>query len=402
MASSRILSDWIDGFVAYTQNSEAPKSYRKWTAISCVAAALQRKCRVEWGTGIVWYPNMYIVLVGPSAARKGTAMNPGLEILESISSIKIAANATSLQALIKRLKETNHNDPDLETGEMYFHASMTIFSKEFTVFLGYQNNAMIAALCDWYDCDRRWKYETISRQTEEIIGVWVNLIGATTPDLIRLCMPIEMIGGGLTSRIIYVVEESKARSEPFPQTTARELQMKMDLISDLERISLLAGRFKYSRDFIDAWGEWYVENDLNPPDMGKHFQGYLGRRATHVMKLSMIFSASRSDEMILEARDLHRAVASLEAIEPNMTKVFRGVGKNPYADVMQQAITWLCSCGRKEISLQEFYIRYQDDLDKVSLDRMLQSLEIVKKVRRIYKPGLGDFIEILPAASATP
>jgi hypothetical protein len=395
-SSKRNLSDWINGFIEYTANSEAPYSYRKWTAISCVASALQRKCRIEWGTGITWYPNMYIVLVGPSAARKGTAMSPGLEILEAIGTIKIAANSTSLQALIKRLKDTNHNDPDLETGEMIFHASMTVFSKEFTVFLGYQNNAMIAALCDWYDCDRRWKYETISRQTEEIVGVWVNLIGATTPDLIRLCMPIEMIGGGLTSRIIYVVEDKKAKSEPCPQTTEEETLLKQQLITDLEKITLMSGKFKYSANFINTWSNWYIENDLNPPDIGKHFQGYLGRRATHVMKLAMIFSASRDNVMEVTVADFNRAVATIHEVELNMSGVFKGVGKNPYADTMHQALTWLCSLDRNEVSLIEFYNRYQDDLDRVSLERMIQSLEIAGKVKRLHKPGADELLLILP------
>lgn len=395
--SERKLTDWINGYLEYTANSEAPYLYRKWTAISCVASALQRKCMLQWGTGIVWYPNMYIVLVGPSAARKGTAMGPGLDILQSVGTIKIAANSTSLQALIKRLKETNHNDPDLETGEMIFHASMTVFSKEFTVFLGYQNNAMISALCDWYDCDKRWSYETISRQTEEIVGVWVNLIGATTPDLIRLCMPIEMIGGGLTSRIIYVVADKKAKSEPYPQTTVDEEEMKIHLIHDLEKIALLAGKFKYSEAFLSAWGDWYVDNDQKPPDLGKHFQGYLGRRATHVMKLAMISSASRHGTMHLELKDLYNAIDTITEVEQTMPGVFKGVGKNPYADVMQQSITWLCTLNKPEVTVQEFYLRYQDDLDRFSLDRLIQSLEIIGKVKRKHGTGgSGDSLLILP------
>jgi len=269
------------------------------------------------------------------------------------------------------------------------------------VFLGYQNNAMISALCDWYDCDRKWKYENISRQTEEIVGVWVNLIGATTPDLIRMCMPIEMIGGGLSSRIIYVVEDRKGRSEPCPQTTPEETELKINLIQDLEKISMMSGKFRYSADFVSAWSDWYIQNDLNPPDMGKHFNGYLGRRATHVMKLAMIYAAAQSNEMIVTVPNLQRAIATICEVEGNMKNVFKGVGKNPYADVMQQAITWLCTLSNTEVSVTEFYQRYQDDLDKVSLDRLIQSLEIAGKVKRMIKPGLGDRLLILPSPQST-
>ncbi len=54
-AEGRKLNDWIDGFMQYTENSEPPLLFRKWTAISCMAAALQRKVRIEWGTALTFY-----------------------------------------------------------------------------------------------------------------------------------------------------------------------------------------------------------------------------------------------------------------------------------------------------------------------------------------------------------
>ena len=215
--SERILEDWIDGYIKYTEDSEPCELYRKWAAISCIAAAMQRKCFIRWGPSLIFYPNLYIVLVGPAAARKGTAMSPGLDILQEIPNIKLSAQATSLQALIRTLKNTNSTDYDPETGKQNFHSSMTIFSKEFTVFLGYQNHSLISALCDWYDCDRKWSYETISRNREEITGVWVNLIGATTPELIQSSLPMEAIGGGLTSRIIFVYADGPGKLVVIPK-----------------------------------------------------------------------------------------------------------------------------------------------------------------------------------------
>jgi len=172
--NERKLDDWIDSFMEFTKESEPPDSFRLWTAISVIAAALQRKVKISWGH-ITWYPNMYIILVGPSASRKGTAMGPGYDLLMDLG-VTLAAQATSRQALISRMKNSTQSELN-EEGKMEFHSSLTIFSKEFTVFLGYHNRELMSDLCDWYDCERRWKYETISRQTEEIIGVWVNIIG---------------------------------------------------------------------------------------------------------------------------------------------------------------------------------------------------------------------------------
>ena len=146
--SSRNLPDWLNGFMELTENSEPPILFRKWAAISTIASALQRKISLDLGLSLTIYPNLYIVLVGPSATGKGTVMKFASDIIEQIPAIRLSAQATSYQALIRRMMTVNLTGIDLVTGAQQFHSSMTVFSAEFTVFLGYQNREMIAALCD--------------------------------------------------------------------------------------------------------------------------------------------------------------------------------------------------------------------------------------------------------------
>ena len=99
-SQKRNLPDWLDGFLKYTETVETASIYRKWVGIMCLSSALQRKVKVDWGVGLKFYPNFYIILVGKSAAGKGTAMRPALDIMKEISGIQLSAQATSLQALI--------------------------------------------------------------------------------------------------------------------------------------------------------------------------------------------------------------------------------------------------------------------------------------------------------------
>ena len=151
--SGRKVQDWIEGFVRVTENTvEAPISYRRWVAISVLAACLRRKCVLNWGY-MQYFPNMYIVLVGPSGrCRKGTAMTPGYKLLEK-RGIKLAAEAITREALIRELGNTT--DTIFHEGATFFHSSLTIYSQELTVFLGYNNQQLMADLCDWYDCRDR-------------------------------------------------------------------------------------------------------------------------------------------------------------------------------------------------------------------------------------------------------
>ncbi|MBU2177553.1 MAG: DUF3987 domain-containing protein [Gammaproteobacteria bacterium] len=392
----RKLPNWIEAFLYYTENTEPPYLFRKWTAIACIAAALQRKCWVEWGTALTFYPNLFIILVGPSACGKGTAMNPGLEIISEIPAIRLSAQATSLQALIRHLKDTNLTDIDMETGKQTYHSSLTIFSKEFTVFLGYHNRELMAALCDWYDCDKRWSYETISRKKEEIFGVWVNLIGATTPDLIQSSLPIESIGGGLTSRIIFIVEEKKGKLVTLPIQTANEKEMKQFLIHDLEKISMMSGRYSVTEGFVSMWDAWCRQAEENPPFHDPKFDGYVGRRRTHLMKLSMIMAAAHGrNGMCLTEDDLTMAVKTLDEVEVKMGTVFRGVGKSDIASLINKATSFFMNSVSKDIPYWQFSRHFSGDMDKLVMDRVISTLEVSKMIQVINKPGTDTIIKVL-------
>jgi len=394
--SDRMCDDWISTFMDYTHNTEPPTLFRKWTAISCIASALQRKIRCDWGTALTFYPNLYIVLVGPSATGKGTAMNPGLNILNEIPAVRMSAQATSLQALIRHLKDTNLTDIDPDSGAQHFHSSLTVFSKEFTVFLGYHNRELMAALCDWYDCDRKWVYETISRKREEINGVWVNLIAGTTPDLIRSSLPIESIGGGLTSRIIFVFEEKQAKLVALPTETNYERSLFQNLVQDLEKISLLSGTFTWTDGFVKLWEEFCHHAVDHPPFYDTKFDGYNGRRRVHLMKLSMIHSISRGrNELLLEESNLKEAMNTLTEVEQKMNLVFKGVGKSDIADIVHRATTFLMTSKTNTVTLSQFMRYFENDLDKFMLDRVISTLEVSRIVRILHKPGCEDIIEVL-------
>jgi len=392
----RKLPNWIDAFLHYTENTEPPLLFRKWTAISCIASAMQRKCSLIWGTALTFYPNLFVVLVGPSATGKGTAMNPGLDLISEISSIRMSANATSLQALIRHLKDTNLTDLDLETGAQTYHSSLTIFSKEFTVFLGYHNHELMAALCDWYDCDKKWSYETIARKKEEVVGVWVNLIGGTTPDLIQSSLPIESIGGGLTSRIIFVFEEKKGKLVTIPVQSPKEKELRELLLHDLEKISMLSGQFKYTESFMDLWHDWCTQAEDNPPFYDKKFDGYIGRRRTHLMKLSMIMSAAHGQHDLCVSRDdLEEAIKILEEVEVKMDQTFKGVGQSDISSLINRSIAFFVNSRNDQIPFFQYARYFSNDMDKLTMDRVLDTLEASKIIKVVHKPGGDNYIKVI-------
>lgn len=379
----------------YTKNVETASIYLKWAGIMCIASALQRKVCTKWGVSLIFYPNLYIILVGKSATGKGTAMRPAMDIIKQIPAIKLAPQATSLQALISSLKDNNLTDVR-EDGSMAFHSSMTVYAEEFTVFLGYKNNDLISTLCNWYDCEDDWVYKTIKRDKEKVHGVWVNIIGGTTPDLIRSSLPSDSIGGGLTSRIIFVYAENPDCISIFPTESPEQRILFEYLVQDLEAISLLSGEYSWTQAFMDLWADWRHEDLKNPPFHDPKLDGYCGRRKVHLMKLSMVMSAATGrNDLVLTRDDLEAAIQTLEEVEKKMALTFRGMGKSDIADLVFRANMFFKTSKTNEIPYVQFARYFEGDADKDILDRITSTLEASQIIQVIKRPGSDSVIKVL-------
>ena len=366
----RKVEDWIEGFLEYTSNTEPRESYRRWVAISTIASALQRKCRLVWGTE-TFYPNEYIILVGPPAARKGTAMRAGKYFLDRLG-IPRAADESSRQKLVKSLKEAMVPDATNE-GRINYHASLSLQCTELTVFLGYDSKELISMLCKWYDCEDRYIYDTIQRGKEEIANVWVNLLGATTPGQLQAALPIAAISSGFTSRIVFVYEEDKERMVIEPFLTPAQQVLEEDLYIDLGEIRSLCGDFTVDTDFRGLYTAWRTDSESRQLFADSRLDYYVQRRPTHLFKLAMICSAARRSDLLVTRDDLASAIAMLENVERKMINVFRGVGANPLASVQMRVMSLLEV--EHELSLANLQGQFFSDVSRRDLGEVLSTIE---------------------------
>ena len=371
-SDGRILGDWLTSYTEFAENSEPPPLFKIWSGVSAICACLQRKCWTVWDRPV--YPNMYIVLVGPSGCRKGTAMGPIMTLLVNLG-IKMAAEAITREALIKVLKLSGVTDYEVtkDQTEPIMHASLTIFSQELSVFLNRNNEALLADLCDWYDCRDQWTYQTKNMGTDIIIGVWVNIFGATTPTFLQSSLPQNAIGGGLTSRMVLVYGDKKHKSCPCPFLSPEEKELFKELFRDLEDINQLRGEFKMTKDFLNTYSNWYMKSEEKPRFKDINFAGYNDRRATHLRKLSMVMSASRGDDMILTEMDFLNALTLLERTETRMPLALSGRGLLEKSNVLEDIIRLLSSKGT--LTTSDIASRFYRDIDLDELNRMVRTME---------------------------
>lgn len=390
--SLRRLEDWISGYLEYAQETESPLSYHAWTGISLLAAALSRRVYIRWGYEVI-YPNMYIVLVGPSGkCRKGSAMNLGKDIISGLG-IKVTSESITREALIRSMKRAVASYIEPDTGIARFHCSLTAISPELSVFLGQNDVKFLADLTDWYDSLDNWVYETKGSGTDEIKGVCFNLLGATAPDWLQSILPEEAIGGGFTSRIIFIVEEQKRKTIPLPVISERLSTLRTALKEDLERIATLAGEFVFTDETKEIYAAWYQQEDEkikegNPAIDDPRFAGYCERRATHIRKLCMLFSASRGEDLVVTQNDFERSMKVLLSAEKKMAKVFSGLGSTPYAKVTERILEFLKD--RQRVSRSELLVVFYQDLDMNILETIEKTLSAMKVIKVIIDPNQNE------------
>ena len=332
---------------------------------------------------------MYIILIGPSGkCRKGTAMRMGYEIIKDIG-IKIVSESITREALIRNMKNAVDNFVDPQTKKLYYHWSLTCLSEELSVFLGQSDVKFLADLTDWYDSKDKWTYETKNSGVDAIQGICFNILGATAADWLVSILPQEAIGGGFTSRIIFVVEENKRRTLPKPVVSPRSRKLIKALQADLEHISTLAGKFEFTPETEEAYMSWYQQQDTlsskgKAPIDDPRFAGYCERRATHLRKLCMIFSASRGDDMMITTDDFGRALKTLMAAEVKMPKVFGGLGTARYSQVTEKILTFLSN--RNKVSRSELMVSFYRDLDLETLQIIENTLAAMKVISVTIDP----------------
>jgi len=388
---TRELTNWISEYLKYTDKTESAAIFHTWTAISVIAAALRRKVWFNFGR-IKVFPNMYIVFVAePGVARKTQAISYGEEIMTEVSGVNIAADTTTVQALLDDLEESLTHSI-MPNGENLPHASLTVSSGEFESFLGDKkdNARMLVILTDLFDCKKKpFKTRTRHSGSNEIPNPYLNLLAATTPGSLANSLPSTAIGGGLTSRIIFIWAEGKRYKIDIPDKPPKETQQR--LITDLAVISRIAGGYDFSADGLAWWREFYQKfEEQDPKRICKDpaFQGWYSRKPLFILKLGIILSASKSSALFVTSETLTTALTMLEEAERAMTKTFSAVGRSLVTSDVATVRAIIQT--HKSISENSLLQMVWRDIDSKKFDTVIHTIMRSGEVKRVYQGPDGE------------
>jgi len=340
----------------YASFGEAPRHMYFWAGVSAVAGALRRKVWIDQAY-FKWYPNFYIVLVAPPGiVAKSTTSAVAINLLRKVPGVKFGPDVVTWPALVSAFAESTEGFEI--NGDVFPMSALTLESSEFGNLLDPQDKAMVDLLVSlWDGKPGTFQKSTKHSGSDAVENPWINLIACTTPSWIAGNFPEYMIGGGFTSRCVFVYADEKAKYVAYPGLAVpADLTKRAErLIDDLTHISTLAGEYKLTTEAIEWGTAWYKRHyttrSVNLDD--ERFGGYIARKQTHIHKLAMILAAASSDVLTITADHLAIADQMITDLEPDMQFVFSKIGKSDSALYTERLIAYVHA--RKSVPFHEAY-----------------------------------------------
>ncbi len=317
--------DWIDSFMAYTEGQPTPPRFRRWAAISAIAAALERRV---WTItmGRPTFPNLYVLLVGPPTAGKTVAIDIVYDFWRESKAFHIAPKGMTTAALVDSLKEADKKQ--LMGGILVEYHSLQIAAPEFGTFIHAHDLEMMANLNDIWDSPRTYgqkRRHVNGGKTIEIIHPQINILAGVQPGFLASIMPEEAWSMGFTSRLIMIYGQEAPQVSLFSGRTLEASRAKT-LISQMVKMSKAHGQFQWTPEAANEIERWNLTR-LTPEPTHSRLAHYTGRRVRQYLKLLMVSAVSRSVgeqlELVIRLEDIERAREWLLDAESKMPDVFR-------------------------------------------------------------------------------
>lgn len=361
--------NWIESYLEYTANHEAPELFHYWCGITVLGAVTARK---------VWFdqhyyklfPNLYVTLVAPAGrCRRSVATDISVRLLRHAEAITVVSEKGTPEGILKTL-EAEYFD---ERSAIFIHAP------ELAVFLGKQqyNEGLIALLTTLYNCPDSFDFATRQAPKLQIENIFIAMLGATAPEWLTDAIPAIASSGGYLSRNLIITLQGTDRVVPFPQPFDPELHN--SLARDLKLIGERKGAFSISLGARKWYTNWYTMARSSGPH--PLLAGFQERKSDHLIRLAMILTLAQKRELLLEEDVFIDALHKLNQVEANLPNIINHIGGNMSAQVQDQVLSFIKYSGG-QITGVKLMANFVGRLDRRTIMEALAMLQLARLVVR--------------------
>ncbi len=366
---------FFDRYLTYTEHSEAPLAYHLFCALVGIGVTVNRRVWFNMGYYKL-FPNLGVILLGPSGIKKTSAANIIIEMLTFLELSKIYSEKLTPEQLVEAMKE---------------HAQGIIYAPEMAVFLGRQRymEGIVPLITRFMDCPDVWSSETIGRGKTTLHDIAISSLMCSTADWFINNTDESVVGGGFIARNILVVQEDSPRTEDIP--CPGDPKQRERLIYEISQVHEIQGEISFDPQGRSAYKEWYTFHKRATKNAEHEILAtYYQRKPDHAKRIAICLHLVEHRDLSLCLSCFTRAVEILDWVEKFIPALLRQMFKTASGHNADIVLTAIRNAGGV-IDHSELLRRVQHRLNGAELRPILGSLkdsnvidEHIDKLEHVY------------------
>jgi len=360
---------FLRNFMIWNEGTEVPEQYYFWSGIATLAALTNGRVWIKMGRYDI-FPNLYIVLLGPPANGKTSAMRRAEKVIRQFEDIPVSAQSETPEGLVRFMREGCVQAFQLGNDTIP-HTPITCFLPELSNFFSKDAAGMVDVLTGIWDCAGENFHRRTKGSGEDMLPrPSVNLLGCTTQDWITNYMKADIVGGGFSRRVIYVNElmTDDSKRVPWPETTPEQHKSFENCVAYGQVLRTVVGEMQYAEGARAWWDKWYC---TRPISRESDVRGFHKSKPAILLKVATLVALSERPELRVTIEDFELALALLDKTEVNLHKVFQSIGRNELNIIAQKVLSWIETFPEVEYKLSDGTIKKTRFMDQKKLKGMM-------------------------------
>jgi hypothetical protein len=390
---------WVEDLIQENQNVETPLSWIYWSLLWCISSAAANAYTLRTLKGnLLYYPNLYIILMGESGLGKGYPVNLAKRLLQEANITRVIAGRSSIQAIIKEGATTRS-----EKGKPIITDSrMAVINGELSTAI-IQDPDSLTILTDLYDrnYNPNWTNMLKGDGHEKLKEPYITCLFGSSPAHFYDSIPQPNIEGGYIGRNLIIYEEKRSKDMDLLDSEKESLDQDRftnyivpKYIPHLQKIADNKARLipnEPSRVIFNTWrSQWRVtQSQYNDRT------GFVNRIPDHVLKVAMCLCLARyENEGVIIESDMTQAIQQVSGLMYASTKAAEGNGIDPLAAATKRVMNILVAAPENQITRKDLLIKGFGDFEPTVLDRIIDALIEMGWCRK-ERIGIGKNLDYL-------
>ena len=313
---------FLGDFLSYMEGQETSHAYDFWAGCWLLSVACGRSIIVDRPRAPV-YLNLFCIFVAESGiTRKSSAVREGVRFARELCN-----NPVPLLVESKLTPEKLEYDLHEQT-KLHGQASCAIAISELVTFLGREKyvETMPTLLTDLYDCPEiKTGGGSLSRGKTELRNVFVSFLSASTPSWLLRAVNPDVIEGGFTSRVMFIVSEQPKAQYSWPEEADDKRRSRIkEYLDDIRQKSAAVQRIAVSESARKSFDRWYKSRSNYYDPFRSSFQS---REDAHILRLAGLLCIN-DNTWVIQHTHIVTAIKIITEVREDGASIFEGAGSN--------------------------------------------------------------------------